>query len=224
MFHVVSFTWSKFSESWIYSNEAHRQMPWLFKFLLIVQLWRLFTKQFSRVLGLTVNGMCRHDNMSYLEKLKNSVLLLDRNLEDKVCSSRVTFKLDWQPSVDAVINTFHDILKFTCNFHVVRNYLYIYTWSCVYLATTECDKAELLFEHRWSRHWRGTFEECCSGSWVRTFTSNSFLCSFRPVDCGCLTWEAIIQAWADLWAQETLTKSELFIEAIPAVDNSLDWY
>lgn len=57
----------------------------------------MFTKQFSSVLGLTVNGMCRHDNMSYLEKLKNSVLLLDRNLEDKVCSSTSTF---WLLSVD----------------------------------------------------------------------------------------------------------------------------
>lgn len=116
MFHVVSSTWSNFSEWWVYSNEAHIWMSWMSKFLLSVQLWRLFTKHFSSVLAFTVNGMCRHDNMSYLEKLKNSVLLLDRNLEDKVCSSTSafwllsvwlqvdSFKLDWQPSVDAVIN------------------------------------------------------------------------------------------------------------------------
>ena len=123
-----------------------------------------------------------------------------------------------------LFTTFHDILKCTCNFHVVRNYLYIDTWSCAYLATTECDKAELLLEHRWSHHWRGIFEECCSGSWVGTFTSNSFLCSFLPVDCGCVALEVIVEAWADLCAQEILTKRELCIEAITAVDNSLDWY
>jgi hypothetical protein len=115
-------------------------------------------------------------------------------------------------------------MTFTCNFHVVRNYLYTYTWSCVYLATTECDKAEILLKHRWSHHWRGIFEECCSGSWVGTFTFNSFLYSFLPVDCGCVALEVIVEAWADLWAQEILPKKELCIEAMTAVDYSLDWY
>lgn len=123
-----------------------------------------------------------------------------------------------------LLTMLHDISKFTSNFHVVRNYLYTDTWSCAYLATTECDKAEILLKHRWSHHWRGILEECCSGSWVGTFTSNSFLCSFLPVDCWCVALEVIVEAWADLWAQEVLPKKELCVEAMTAVDYSLDWY